>query len=214
VHRDYSAWPTIKRQALVLGAPTLSWMEYGIHNVHVVDKKSPLRPIVNQIRESGTIPNSFNILVTMNCVQSATGSVLTRMYSYCHSNIQLNKRFKPLLVDMGDFIALRPVAESHELIDEDEYRASKPKRRDSTKQGFGDVTNMLVTSFKVKNLVAAARKQVASEAQLDADTPAASSPPAPVSPAPVTTPVAPATLAEDEDDIESISLDEPPREKQ
>lgn len=116
MRRDYSAWPVIKRQALSLGAPTLSWMEYGIHNVHVVDKKSPLRPIVNQIRESGTIPNSFNILVTMNCVQSATGSVLTRMYSYCHSNIQSHKRFKPLLVDKGEFIALRPVDECHELI--------------------------------------------------------------------------------------------------
>ena len=72
----------------MLGAPTLSWMEYGIHNVHVVDRKSPLRPIVNQLRETGRIPNSFNILVTMNCVQSATGSVLTRMYSYCNSNIR------------------------------------------------------------------------------------------------------------------------------
>jgi hypothetical protein len=121
---DYSKWPVIKRQALLLNAPTLSWMEYGVHNVHVVDNKSPLRNIVNQIRESGTVPNSFNILVTINCVQSATGSVLTRMYSYCEPNIQFNKRFKPLLVDKGDYIALMSVEESQDLM-EDTKSSSK-----------------------------------------------------------------------------------------
>jgi DNA-directed RNA polymerase specialized sigma54-like protein len=118
VRRDYSGWPVVKRQALALNASTLSWMEYGVHNVHVVDSKSPLRSVVNQIRATGTVPNSFNILVTINCVQSATGSVLTRMHSYCQPNIQFNKRFKPLLMDEGDHVVLRSVEESHELMDD------------------------------------------------------------------------------------------------
>ena len=208
VRRDYSAWPVIKRQALSLGAPTLSWMEYGIHNVHVVDKKSPLRPIVNQIRQSGTIPNSFNILVTMNCVQSATGSVLTRMYSYCHSNIQSHKRFKPLLVDKGEFIALRPVDESHELIDEDEYRRIVKKK-------FGDVASTFAKNIKdirmgaMKGIAAAAKAQIALDTEAEAAALASASPPAPLSPA-AATPVPPPTLAEDDDDVESIHLDRSP----